>query len=123
MQKIHLAVFLMVSAMSWAEKPAPNPADYSILVHVLSSHIDTACSDVTNGNSFCDWNQRLTVLINGKKYELDSVIKKPDLLRVGDYKSKILKEENIHTYEYFRTYEFLLPDGSTRDYYVASESE
>jgi hypothetical protein len=114
---------LLAPALAWAEKPAPNPADYTIAVHVQFSRLTLNCGDVTNGSSICRWMQHLTVLIDGKKYELDGAIKSVDLLRVGDYKAKVLKEETKRAYEYSRTYEFLFPDGSTRDYYVAGESE
>ena len=67
--------------------------------------------------------QRLTVLVDGKKYELLDTHWRPDLLRVGDYKAKILKDETVRSYEYQRTYEFLMPDGETRQYAVVAEME
>jgi hypothetical protein len=122
-QFVLLVALLMTVATGWSEKPAPNPAEYTVAIHVQSSRLTPACSDVTNGNSFCRWTQHLTVLINEKKCELDSTIVTPDLLRVGDYKAKMLKEETKHPYEYLRTYEFLFSDGTIRDYYVMGESE
>jgi hypothetical protein len=118
-----LVVVLMAASTCWAEKPAANPAEYTVAIHVQSSRLTPACSDVTNGNSYCRWMQHLTALINGKKCELDSIIVPPDLLRVGDYKAKMLKEETKHPYEYLRTYELLFSDGTVRDYYVSNESE
>jgi len=123
MKKILFALMLLTPALAGAEKPAPNPADYTVAIHVQSSRLVVDCSDVTQGNSVCGWAQHLTVLINGKKYELDSGMTAENLLRVGDYRAKILKDETKHTYEYVRTYEFLFADGSTRSYYVAEESE
>jgi hypothetical protein len=108
---------------SWAEKPAPNPAEYTVAIHVQSSRLAEDCSEVTQGNSVCGWVQQLKVLIDGKKYELNGTSRSADLLRVGDYKAKILREETKHPYEYLRTYEFLFPDGTVRDYYVSNESE
>jgi hypothetical protein len=51
------------------------------------------------------------------------------LLRIGDYKAKLLPEEQrdgdipLGSYEYRRRYEFLFPDGRTRKYTVVGESE
>ncbi|MGA2671657.1 MAG: hypothetical protein ABSE99_00405 [Terracidiphilus sp.] len=123
MKKLLFAILLLAPALAWAEKPAPSPADYTIAVHVQASRLTVDCGDVTNGTSICRWTQHLSVLIDGKKYELNSSIKNADLLRVGDYKAKLLKEETKRAYEYMRNYEFLFPDGTTRDYYLAGETE
>jgi hypothetical protein len=122
MKKLIFAILLSVPVLACAEKPRPNPADYTIAVHVQASRVIDACSDVTAGYSVCGWEQQLTVTIDGKKYELQSGFLR-DLLRVGDYKAKITKDETQHAYEYMRTYEFLLPDGVTRQYTVVGESE
>jgi hypothetical protein len=123
MKKVLFALMLVTPALVLAEKPPPNPADYTVAIHVQSSRLVVNCSDSTNGNSVCGWAQHLTVLINGKKYSLASGFTTEDLLRVGDYKARILKEETKHTYEYLRTYESLFADGTTRNYYVAEETE
>jgi hypothetical protein len=123
MKKVLFALLFLTPALAWAEKPAPKPADYTISVHVQASRLTTDCGDVTGGSSICWWLQRLTVLIDGKKYELDSNIKTADLLRVGDYKAKLLKEETKRPYEYMRNYEFLFSDGTTRVYSLAGETE
>jgi len=65
--------------------------------------------------------QHLTVLIDGKKYQLDT--SSGSLLRVGDYKAKVEKDNTQRTYEYERVYEFLFADGSTRRYWVVGEDE
>jgi hypothetical protein len=126
MKKASFAILFLSSALSCAaparaEKPKPNPADYTIAVHVQSSRIIDVCSDV-GGSSVCGWEQQLSVTIDGKKYDLQSGFAK-DLLRAGDYKAKIAKDETQHAYEYMRTYQFLFPDGQTRQYAVVSESE
>ena len=46
-----------------------------------------------------------------------------DLLRVGDYKARIFKDEKDRPYEYQRTYEFLISDGGIRRYVVVGETE
>lgn len=122
MKKVLIALLLIGPSLGWAEKPKPNPADFTIAVHVQSSHLVEFCGDSTNGNSVCSWQQKLSVLIDGKKYELQSG-SKIELLHVGDYKAKIAKDETQHSYEYLRTYEFLFPDGQTREYSVVGETE
>jgi hypothetical protein len=67
--------------------------------------------------------QHLNVLIDGKRYELSDTMPRTDLLRVGDYKAKIFKDETERPYEYQRTYEFLMSDGGTRRYVVVAETE
>jgi hypothetical protein len=122
MKRILYVIFLIIPAMAWAEKPKANPADYTISVHVQSSRIVDFCSDVTQGSNVCSWEQNLTAIIDGKKYELQSGTR-VKLLRLGDYKAKITKDDSQNAYEYMRTYEFLFPDGQTRQYVVVGEME
>ncbi|MGD0736350.1 MAG: hypothetical protein ABR976_14450 [Terracidiphilus sp.] len=122
MKNVILAMLLLAPALVSADKPKPNAVDYTIAVHVQSSRIINICSDVTGGSSVCGLEQQLTVTIDGKKYVLQSGWVK-DLLRVGDYKAKIVKDESQHPYEYTRVYEFLFPDNQTRQYTVTGESE
>ncbi len=75
------------------------------------------------GGGLCNSAQQLAVLIDGKKYELLASGIQMDLLRVGDYNAKIVKDETARSYEYARTYEFLFADGKTRQYQVVGESE
>jgi len=118
MKKLIAAILFLTSAFACAEKPKPNPNDYTIAIHVQSSRQISQCT----GNGLCEPEQQLDVTMNGKKYELQSAIA-VDLLRVGDYKAKIAKDQTRHAYEYTRVYEFLFPDGSTRLYSVIGESE
>jgi hypothetical protein len=67
--------------------------------------------------------QKLNVTIDGKKYEMEEQRPRIDLLRIGDYKAKILKDETSRPYEYERTYEFHFADGKTRRYVVVGEFE
>ena len=114
MKKILIAILLIAPALSWADKPKPNPVDYTVAVHVQSSRLLQFCGD--------GMRQDLSVAIDGRKHELQAWFK-GELLRVGDYKAKITLDETKHSYEYSRTYEFLFPDGQTRLYYVVGETE
>lgn len=117
MKKILLAIFLLVPALAGAAKPAPNPADYTVAIHVQASRLADLCAPG------CVWVQHLTVIIEGKKYELSDTLPRTDLLRTGDYKAKIFKNETERPYEYQRTYELLMSDGGTRRYVVVAEME
>ena len=120
MKRVIFAILLIAPTLALAQKP--NPADYTIAVHVQSSRLVEFCTDVTRGSNICIWEQQLSVTIDSKKYELQSGNAKA-LLRVGDYKAKIIEDKSEHTYEYARTYEFLFPDGKTRKYFVVGETE
>ncbi len=120
MKKVLLAILLLMPALAYAgkDKSAPNPADYTIAIHVQSSRLERL---IVNNNSVMM--ERLTVVIDGKKYELSDTSFRNDLFRVGDYKATIIKDETDRSYEYQRTYQFLMPDGSTRQYIVVGETE
>ncbi len=47
----------------------------------------------------------------------------PGVLRLGDYKAKLLKQDQTRSYEYKWIYVFLFPDGKTRNFLVVSEAE
>jgi len=107
-KKITLAI-LLFSALAWAGGD-PNPAEYTVNVHVSSSNIDL------NGT------QMLDVVIDGKKYELRSELPIRRLLTLGDYKAKLVTKDHKTEYESFQVYEFLFPD-KTRQYDVVGQTE
>jgi hypothetical protein len=108
MKKITLTI-LLLSAFAWAG-PIPNPADYTINVHVSKSR--TAGGD-----------QRLNVVINGRKLKLEGNGPAQMLLALGDYKAKLVKDEHKGTYDSLQIYEFLFPDQKTRKFYVVGQTE
>ena len=115
MKRALLAVLLFAPAVAWAEKP--NSSEYTTTIHVTSSVTVNECQDRP-----C-YLQRLQVLIDGKKYEIDGAVNISNVLKTGDYSAKVLSDKSKQPYEYQRTYQVLFPDGTTRDYYVAGESE
>jgi hypothetical protein len=130
MKKLLITVLFLFPLVAWAEKP--NPAEFTVNVHVQSSHIKQDCGSVSGGSNFCEWSQHLTVLIDGKKFELvgpttskkiHSLPGSTIVLHIGDYKAKALTQVNEHAYEYSMSYEFLFSDGETRKYFVVGESE
>jgi len=125
MKKIFLVILLLMPLAAWAK---PKPADYTITVHVKSSHMNYECDTLIFGHPDCGNRQHLNVIIDGKKYELDGG-QRDYLLHVGDYKAKILADDSPDNiapegdYEYRLKYEFLFPNGKTRKYLVVGESE
>jgi hypothetical protein len=115
MKRVILAILLIVPALASAQYLTS--ADYNVDVHVRSSRLVYLCPRT------CSMFQHLSVLIDGKKYEIEDEKSRSDLLRIGDYKAKISKDETTRAYEYKRAYEFLFPDGQTRRYDVVDEGE
>jgi hypothetical protein len=114
MKNVLLAVLLLVPSLARAQKPS----EYPIGVHVQASRVVDSCA----GNpAVCVPAQRLTVVIDGKKYELEGG--RDTVLRTGDYKVKLDRDEARHAFEYQRAYEFRFEDGSTRRYTVVGELE
>jgi hypothetical protein len=109
MKKIALAILLLGSAFGWAGGE-PNPADYTINVHVRTSSI-------VNGSR-----QDLNVVIDGKNYELLCECSS-SLLALGDYKAKLVKDEHKNGYDSLQVYEFLFPDKKTRQFEVVGQTE
>jgi hypothetical protein len=106
------AVLLLLSALAWAGTD-PNPADYTVVIHVSSSR--------WNGHDPL----RLKVVIDGKKYELQAADFLSPLLAPGDYKAKTVevKVKDVHPYDVYGTYEFLFPDKKTRRFTLIGMSE
>jgi hypothetical protein len=114
MKRVLVAILLLAPALASAEKkPAPNPADYAVTVHVQSSQVINRYQVPT---------QLLDVIIDGRKYKLGA---SPDIqvLPVGDYKAKISQDKIAQNHEYSRVYELVFADGTTRKYSVLGESE
>jgi hypothetical protein len=105
-KKIALAV-LLFSAFAWAAPP-PNPADYTINIHV---------SRTRNTGS-----QRLDAVIDGRKYELQCYCAQ-GILALGNYKAKLIRDEHKNLYDSIQVYEFLLPGQKTRTFTVVGVSE
>jgi len=104
-----------------AAKPA-----YPLTVHVASSDFTSTC----NPNLMCYGLQKLTVLIEGKRYILASedvaVITGigqylANVLKNGDYPGRIVKDEAVDAAEYHRVIELQVADGVARRYTVVGE--
>jgi hypothetical protein len=117
-KKITVAVLpLLLSAYAWGgSKPnptEPNPADYTIAVHVSACHLSFAPPSVF---------QDLDVVINGNKYELQAM-SGDGVLALGDYKAKLVQDLHKTAYESSQTYEFLFPDMKVRKFSAIGQTE
>jgi hypothetical protein len=117
-KKITVAVLpLLLSAYAWGgSKPKPtepNPADYTITVHVSACHLSFVSLSTL---------QNLDVVINGKAYELQAV-SNDGVLALGDYKAKLFQDLHKTAYESSQTYEFLFPDMKVRKFSVIGQTE
>jgi len=112
MKTLALIALLLCFALAWAASE-PNPADYTINVHVSSARV--------NGHGAI----RLKVTLDGKKCELEGLDAERSLLQPGDYKAKTIpmKVKDVHTYDVYGAYEFLFPDQKTRRYGLVGISE
>lgn len=111
MKRITFAVLLLCSAIAFGQ---PNPADYTITVHVTASKIRRPINKAGQAG------QQIQVVIEGKKYELQGL--SDGVLALGDYKAK-LKEFHRNSYDIYQTYEFLMPDGKTRNFTLTGIQE
>jgi hypothetical protein len=68
--------------------------------------------------------QKLNVVVDDKRYELESIEAPNSLLMLGDYKARLLKDlHGAGTYDSWRVYEFSLPDKRKRQFLVVGQSE
>ena len=93
MKRIMIALLFLAPTLAWAEK-APNPADYTTVVHVQSSRLVSVCTNyvIVLGSGGQELNchnlQHLNVVVNGKRFELSSKVEINAVFRTGDYKAK-----------------------------------
>jgi len=111
-----LAFVLLFSSSVWGALPAKQ-AEYNINVHVSASRT------VKHSESAPRY-QYLNVTIDGKKYELESVLGVRGLLILGDYKARLVTDEHGRgDYDSRQVYEFQFPDKTTREFFVVGQVE
>jgi hypothetical protein len=99
-----LTVLLLFSSLAVAASP-----EYDLNVHVSSSRM------VVEGGDSAHF-QKVQAVIDGKKYELESIAAPNTLLLPGDYKARIVKDHHSADYDVWRIYEFQLPDKKVRQF-------
>lgn len=68
--------------------------------------------------------QQLSVVVDGKNYNLESQTAVPyRLLVLGDDKAKLVKDEHKTAHDSYQVYEFLFPDEKTRKFAMVGQSE
>lgn len=108
MKPVALFVLVLISTFLWA---VPNPDEYPINVHVTSSCF-VASPGIFDGSVTV---QKLSVIIDGKKYELTALATKAGLLALGDYKARLIQDEHKTAYESSQAYEFSFPDKKVQE--------
>jgi len=96
---------------------AADQKDFSIKVHVSSSEIRGWGPGLV---------ECITVLIDGKKYELArSNVSGKEIFPIhpGDYQARMVKDGAKGAGQFDRDYELLFGDGKTERYHVVGESE
>lgn len=94
MKHLTFVFFLLCSALCQA---AAAPSDYNINVPVSATRM--VLQEHSAGR------QSLTVTIDGKKYELDSLGYPNALLMLGDYKARLVKDQHwAGSYDSWRVY-------------------
>jgi len=115
MKKFALALLLLQTAVVFAATDKPNPADFSVTVHVVSS---ASLLGGAGTNTF-DY-QVIEVVIGNETLQLRSGSE--GVLALGDYQARV--STSVHgpkypnTYDVYRGYDFLMPDGKVRTYTV-----
>jgi hypothetical protein len=122
--KMFIAVLFALLWTAFARAAeTPNPADYTIKVHISASHLDTRCvSGVCSNLLYAD------TLLNGKKLQLsgNAVIVKKTLMLIapGDYMAKLIKDvDNSNSSLFNQEYDLLLPGNIVWQCFTTGVSE
>jgi len=111
---VFVACLLFCSSMWTFAAVSP---EYNLDVHVNVSRM------VLHGDSTLHY-QYLSATIDGKKYELESIGSYQSLLKLADYKARVVSDDRGKgEYESWRVYEFQFPDGKTRKFLVVGQLE
>lgn len=127
MTKLFTLAFFLVPVVAFGAA-APQATDYDIPVHVTHSQLVSL-----GGGNWVESSPRLDAVINGKKVELFEMKIRSSVLHPGDYKARVVRSgvgktrmgeaADSSSYEDQITYEFLLPDGTKRQFLLVGENE
>lgn len=92
--------------------------DFPLTVYVVSSKWVPKPLSVGGASAFTV--MQISVVISGKKFELDSnAYLRDGLLIPGDYKARLIKsKDKTPTYELNQTYLLQFPDGKTTKFFL-----
>jgi hypothetical protein len=117
MKKSALLLLLFQTVLVFAaDKVKANPADFPLKLHITSS----ASRFIVYTGAPPDYFQDLETVINGQPTRLEGLSN--GVLALGDYPARISTKarppKNPNTYDIYQGYDFLLPDGNVRTFYV-----
>ena len=114
MKKLALALLLLFTPAAFAAEK-PNPADFTITIHVI-----TSASRFQYDGTLTEILQILQTTIDNQPVELTG--NSMGVLALGDYKARIATSvhgpRNPNTYDIYKGYDLLMPDGTVRTYTV-----
>ena len=121
-KSILLCIAILLFSIA-ATVQAQKAEDYPITVHVYRAETVMLKLRISDGPLL-----RLDVSVGGQKLILasESVAfsgSTPLSMKPGDYKARILKDDQINAAQYSRSYELLLSDGKKLRFDVIGESE
>ena len=125
LKKIMLSLGIVTGSVALAAPP--NPADYTVTLHITSSHLTDDCQRIATPPC-----AQLDVTTGGAKYMLlGSALRSNSrslagVLQIGDYKAKLIqliKGNAKSDYLLTEDYDILLPDGKTASFQVIGQSE
>ena len=126
MKKFFAVLFLLLCSSSLihgqktrlSQKPPekPNPADYTLKVHISASHMQNHCIEPGVGLT-CNYALYANAILNGKKFELmgtTTLDKRNSVLLIpGDYPARLAKDVQTNSSaELYQEYDVLLPNGA-----------
>jgi hypothetical protein len=103
--------------------PKADQTTYPLNAQVQQASLVNICGTTDKGSD-CGYVQHLTVLMDGKHYQLNGTAYSSDILQAGQYKARIQKDDS-HGQTYNRTliYRLLFPDGKTADFLVVGQDQ
>jgi len=116
-----LGALILSPLMAFAAKP--DPATFTLNVHVKQSEVAYGCNSSFLGNpGSCGMRLVIFAIIKGQKLELRA--NKDFVLRPGDYKAREKTEADTSgPYTDGRVFEFLMTDGKILTFEVVGETE
>lgn len=111
-----ICLMLIVPSFAFAAEQ-PNPADFPIKIHVVSSRARTVPQDINNGMPV----QFLETIIDNQPVELGCYSQ--GVLALGDYPARLSTKvhspaKHPNTYDIYRGYDLLMPDQQIRTCFV-----
>ncbi|MGB0065517.1 MAG: hypothetical protein WBP85_13795 [Terracidiphilus sp.] len=115
-----LSALIAIPISALAADSKPDPSQYTLSVHVSASEYPISPLDVGR--------EVLTVTIDGKHYKMVGGTEFHGLITPGDYHARLTRpvlaqDEHKTAYESAQSFEFLLPDGTTRRFDVIAQWE